>query len=156
MQYAGTTGLVTGASSGLGAESARRLARRGADVVLVARRPEALDSLAADIRAATGRTVRTVPFGLATERSGYRLADRVAGAGDRRAVVRTTSRLSGRRRPPRAATRADRGGPGRARRPGPEAGTGGRDRRPGPEAGTGGWEVGTRPALSRPVPPPPG
>lgn len=78
MQYAGTTALVTGASSGLGAEFARRFARRGADVVLVARRPDALDALAADIRAETGRTVHAVPLDLTTERSGYRLADRVA------------------------------------------------------------------------------
>ncbi len=41
--------LVTGASSGLGAEFARLCARRGDEVVLAARRKERLDALAAEI-----------------------------------------------------------------------------------------------------------
>ena len=40
--YADTTVLVTGASSGLGAEIARELARRGAHAIIVARREEKL------------------------------------------------------------------------------------------------------------------
>jgi short-subunit dehydrogenase len=46
--------LITGASSGLGAEFARQLAARGADLVLVARDGAALERVAVDIRACSG------------------------------------------------------------------------------------------------------
>lgn len=45
MDYAGRTALVTGASSGIGEEFANQLARRGANLVLVARRLEKLERL---------------------------------------------------------------------------------------------------------------
>ena len=53
---AGSTCLVTGASSGIGADIARSLARRGHGTVLVARRTERLDELAEELR--TGHDVR--------------------------------------------------------------------------------------------------
>ena len=60
-----TTALVTGASSGLGTEFAVQLARRGADVVLVARREERLRELADRIHADHGVTATPVALDLA-------------------------------------------------------------------------------------------
>src|SRR5947209_8108392 len=54
MGFAGQVAVVTGASSGIGWELAKELARQGARVGLVARRRENLDRLAAEIRDAGG------------------------------------------------------------------------------------------------------
>lgn len=83
MRYEGTTALVTGASSGIGAEFARRLARHGADIIAVARRVEGLEALADDIGSETGRRVHVVPFDLSVDRAGYRLAEQLAETGVR-------------------------------------------------------------------------
>jgi len=57
--------LITGASSGIGAIYADRLARRGHDLILVARNAERLDALAQRLSAETGRTVTPLVADLA-------------------------------------------------------------------------------------------
>ena len=56
--------LVTGASSGIGAVYADRLAKRGYDLILVARNGEKLKSLAARLTAETHRSVKVMPADL--------------------------------------------------------------------------------------------
>ncbi|MGA5037358.1 SDR family NAD(P)-dependent oxidoreductase [Streptomyces capoamus] len=73
------TAVVTGASSGIGAEYALRLAGRGRDLVLVARRAERLDALARRLREEAGVGVETIVADLARPPDLARVADRVAG-----------------------------------------------------------------------------
>jgi short-subunit dehydrogenase len=73
--------LVTGASSGIGAEIARAAAERGARLLLVARGREALERVAAEIRDAAGDAT-VMPADLANFDEVERLAANVlAGAG---------------------------------------------------------------------------
>ncbi len=61
------TALVTGASSGIGAIYADRLAHRGHDLILVARDTARLETLATRLRAATGRAIDVITADLSTE-----------------------------------------------------------------------------------------
>jgi uncharacterized protein len=56
--------VITGASSGIGAVYADRLARRGHDLILIARYRERLEALAVRLRRETGRSVEVVPADL--------------------------------------------------------------------------------------------
>lgn len=58
------TALVTGASSGIGAVYANRLARRGYDLILVARNEQRLNAVAARLRGETGRLITVLPADL--------------------------------------------------------------------------------------------
>lgn len=72
------TALITGASSGLGAEYARQLAAKGADLVLVARDRSALEALAARLRTVYGVRVEVLAADLLKPRQRDRVIERVA------------------------------------------------------------------------------
>ena len=58
------TAVITGASAGIGAVYADRLARRGYDLILAARNRERLSKLADRLSEATGRSVQIIPADL--------------------------------------------------------------------------------------------
>jgi hypothetical protein len=72
------TALITGASTGIGAVYADRLAKRGYDLILVARSQDKLSEVAKQVQSATGRKVETLPADLTVPTDVQRVADRLA------------------------------------------------------------------------------
>ena len=77
VNYHRQTTLITGASSGIGVEFAREFARRGSDVVLVARRLERLEKLAAELNATYGVRAEAIPLDLSLPGAGQTLVEEV-------------------------------------------------------------------------------
>ena len=76
-----STALITGASAGIGAEIARELARRGHGVVLVARRKQRLNELAAELSAEYGVRAETLACDLSKPASRSRIPGRITQLG---------------------------------------------------------------------------
>ncbi len=75
------TALITGASAGIGGELARQFAAEKCKLVLVARRRERLEELAAELRKQHGVEVHVVPADLGRADAPQAIVDRLTGDG---------------------------------------------------------------------------
>src|ERR1700760_1539717 len=78
MKTSSGTALITGASKGIGAVYADRLARRGYDLILVARDAARLEALAGRLKGETGRSVEVLPADLTVRTDLARIEARLA------------------------------------------------------------------------------
>ncbi len=81
MTYKNKWALITGASAGIGAAFARSLAQKGANLVLVARRKEKLESLAAELAAAYSVETIVIAADLADPLASSDIAEKLASDG---------------------------------------------------------------------------
>jgi uncharacterized protein len=87
------TALITGASTGIGAVYADRLARRGYDLILVARNEEKLTEVAARLKA-NGRSIETLAADLTKKEDVQRVADRLSADATISALVNNAGTAS--------------------------------------------------------------
>src|SRR5271165_3621528 len=79
--------LITGSSSGIGATFATELARRGYDLLLVARRRDRLEELAGTLERLRGIKAEILPADLTVDDELAEVEQRVAGAGNLELLV---------------------------------------------------------------------
>ena len=87
------TALITGASSGIGAVYADRLAKRGYDLILVARTQEKLSELAEQLKS-TGRRIDTISADLTKKEDVQRVAERLSADANITALVNNAGSAS--------------------------------------------------------------
>jgi len=75
MNFTGKTVVITGASTGIGLGYAHEFAKRGANLVLVARNKDLLEKVAADIKATESIQITTIALDLSNLESGQKLMD---------------------------------------------------------------------------------